>query len=487
MRPSPAGSIVATIATAMLVSAVDPSVAAPTANELVQAASRPNAAAVALLLEAGAPIDGRDKSNATALQAAAARGHYAVAALLVERGADVNAPGKRALTALGWAARNGHDDIARLLVRSHARCERSGSTSTTPLSLAILNGRASTIGILLAPCASLFEQPLAATEIVENLAQSTDTGLARYLMPPMKRLLQSSAPFGEAAGRAVAIATPEVARAMLDSLGDAAASPRFATSLLANAAVRGRLDLIVLALVRGADLHAPDAKLGSPLAAAFAAEQPEAVDLLLALGANPHVSGVDAGVLSGVPGPALDPVDTTPTPGVQLAGDAAEDTPPARLMRAAARGDAATVRRLLRASVDPSASVERWPGDGGWTSLMVASAAGHTTIVAQLLTAGAPVDQKNRGGRTALSFAAWYARTSVVETLLAAGADPDAPDRFGHTPMMLAQAAGHEAEIELLRKHAGAAIPPRAAADPGPEPRAGVAATTTTAVATGMR
>ena len=97
------------------------------------------------------------------------------------------------------------------------------------------------------------------------------------------------------------------------------------------------------------------------------------------------------------------------------------------------------------------------------------------------------MDQKNRSERTALSFAAWYGRTSVVATLLAAGADPNAPDRFGHTPLMLAQAAGHAAEFDLLRRRGGAATRLRAAPDPGSEPHAGVAATTATAVAADTR
>ncbi len=58
---------------------------------LRQAAARGDAGAVARLIAAKAPLDGRDATGQTALLLAVAGGHVAVAKALIEAGADVNA------------------------------------------------------------------------------------------------------------------------------------------------------------------------------------------------------------------------------------------------------------------------------------------------------------------------------------------------------------------------------------------------------------
>jgi len=96
-----------------------------------------------------------------------------------------------------------------------------------------------------------------------------------------------------------------------------------------------------------------------------------------------------------------------------------------RLARLIAAGETdpvlAAVRdqpRLLRATVEHD-------GQGGWTPLHLAVAAGHTTLVEQLAAAGADLDTRTEDGRTALHVALERS-PDLVATLRALGAPVDA-------------------------------------------------------------
>jgi hypothetical protein len=71
----------------------------------------------------------------------------------------------------------------------------------------------------------------------------------------------------------------------------------------------------------------------------------------------------------------------------------------------------------------------------GWTSLMVAAAAGYAECVHLLLGAGAVVGHADRWGRTALHLAAQNAHVTPVQMLLQAGADPFVEDCKGYTTL----------------------------------------------------
>ena len=120
------------------------------------------------------------------------------------------------------------------------------------------------------------------------------------------------------------------------------------------------------------------------------------------------------------------------------------------LYRAARLGDIAGVSALLSNGAKLDVTVARWPGDAGWTPLMIAAAEGHTAVAQQLLDSGATVDQRNARGRTALLFAAWYDHADTAAVLLDAGADPEAADVLGQTPLSLAQLKSASDMIHLL-------------------------------------
>lgn len=89
--------------------------------------------------------------------------------------------------------------------------------------------------------------------------------------------------------------------------------------------------------------------------------------------------------------------------------------------------------------------------ESGWTALMFASRAGHASVAALLLEAGADVDLQNDAGQTALHLAAIEGRDEVTRILLNAGADMSARDKEGRTPLYRAIERRRADVIELLQ------------------------------------
>lgn len=142
------------------------------------------------------------------------------------------------------------------------------------------------------------------------------------------------------------------------------------------------------------------------------------------------------------------------------------------ILEAAEKGDTKTVERLLKK--DPSLVNARRSGPG-WSPLLLAVDGGHTKVVALLLQAGAPIEDK------AVGDAAAGGHIDIVELFLAKGVDINGPANLiegavsgGRTVMvqwLLAQGAsvqgkpgsirpldiaangGHKAIVELLLAH----------------------------------
>ena len=93
----------------------------------------------------------------------------------------------------------------------------------------------------------------------------------------------------------------------------------------------------------------------------------------------------------------------------------------------------------------------------GWTALMLAASQGHETVVAQLITSGARVDQESNDGWTALMLAASQGHETVVGQMIAAGAMVDHMNDSGWTPLVVAANNGHS-EVVLRLFGAGGNI-----------------------------
>jgi ankyrin repeat protein len=129
--------------------------------------------------------------------------------------------------------------------------------------------------------------------------------------------------------------------------------------------------------------------------------------------------------------------------GAPLPATANDDAPVAD---AAAAGDVATVRTLLRGGGDVNAA----QGDG-MTALHWAAMNGDADLVTTLLYAGANPRATTRiGGYTPLLVAGRYGQGATVAALLKGGADPTQRSAAGATPLMLASASGNLMAVESL-------------------------------------
>ena len=420
-------------------------------STLVKAAADPDSRYLEALVRSGAPVNGRMPNSETPLQAAAAAGRVANVSTLLAHGARINALAARGTTALGWAARNGHEATVRTLLDAGAKPDAAADLPHAPMPLAVKGGHKSIVSLLTERGSKAFERPRLAGAVLIALGEANSVEMTAELVPRMAGLVAGSPAMREAAADAVLDSNAPIAQAILRNLGAASKTRDFQTALLFAAARRGRPDLTSAAIAAGADVNARHAKHGTPLSAAVASEDASTVGLLLAAGVDLQAAGVDKARLEAIVGKLGPAGQSANRSGPIAAGDvhqAGDETP---LFRAAQRGDFLGVKTLLDEHADTTATVQRWPGDRGWTALMIAAAGGQTAIVELLLNAGAPANQRNGAGRTALSFAAFYGRSQAVALLLGAGADPDAADILGQNPLMLAEAGGDPATIQILR------------------------------------
>lgn len=211
-----------------------------------------------------------------------------------------------------------------------------------------------------------------------------------------------------------------VVRALLDKGADARSAHGGLTA--AHAAARsGGLAVLEALRAAGADLHARDGELGTPLELAAAEGHLEVVRALLA--AAPDEPGPDA-------------------PRAPLRRTA--------LARAARSGHAEVVR-LLTAGARATAAERA-------AALVEACAGGSAAAAEVLLDAQVPPDARGPGGATPLHAAAEAGAEEAVRLLIARGARLDDPGPGGEPPVVAAGRRGHHAVVDLLLAR-GAGLP----------------------------
>lgn len=133
----------------------------------------------------------------------------------------------------------------------------------------------------------------------------------------------------------------------------------------------------------------------------------------------------------------------------ESAGVAADGFTP--LHRAAARGDGATLLRLLLAGAPVDQRSEHAGVYEGLTALHCAVAGGHAAAVDRLLRAGASVEARDGAGYTPLVLATELGHFDIVKRLLAAGARPCA-EVGDSTPLAVARRGGHGMLVGVLKQ-----------------------------------
>ena len=136
---------------------------------------------------------------------------------------------------------------------------------------------------------------------------------------------------------------------------------------------------------------------------------------------------------------------------VSLASPAeAQQTPAARLLGAAARGDSHGVAEALDAGAPVDAR-----DSGGRTALLLTTHGDHPEVAKLLIRRGADVNAKDGIEDSPFLFAGAEGRTDILRLTLGAGADLRATNRYGGTALI---PAAHHGHVEAVRVLVGTAI-----------------------------
>ena len=115
----------------------------------------------------------------------------------------------------------------------------------------------------------------------------------------------------------------------------------------------------------------------------------------------------------------------------------------AKLVRAAAAGDDAKVKRLLKARADVNSTMTGERGTTGITALQNACVNGQVGAVRLLLKAKAAVDLRDSGAGSALLGASQAGELKCAQLLIEAQAAVDQPNDQLSTPLTMAAEKGH--------------------------------------------
>lgn len=105
------------------------------------------------------------------------------------------------------------------------------------------------------------------------------------------------------------------------------------------------------------------------------------------------------------------------------------------------------IRKKLTVNATKKLTTQR-----GMPEISMAAADGDDNRIADLLVAGADVDQSDAKGGTALMYAAINDRRSTVRLLLKSGADPAKKNQQGKTAKDIAKMKSHLVMVDILNE-----------------------------------
>lgn len=219
------------------------------------------------------------------------------------------------------------------------------------------------------------------------------------------------------------------------------------------AAYKGHRDVVKILLAHGADIHASDSENRTPLMMVTSAGHLDIARMMADAGAdiNAKSNHHDTALLMAASGGHHKVVSWLIKKGAVV--DAVNDMGETALMAAALRGHTLTVEVLLKsgARIDKTGNTVLIKASIG----VLHKGGGSAETVRLLIAHGADVNQSDDNGITALIGAASRGNTSVVRELLIAGADREkrilsGQDR-GETALSLALRNNHKETAELLQ------------------------------------
>jgi ankyrin repeat protein len=457
--------------TSLIANGADPARADADGNTpLHHAALCSEATVAAILVDAQAPLEARNRNQATPLAVAAEAANWPVLRFLVEHGAHVDAAlpaaasttdddpeGVRILlkhrahvnavdalgaSALLHAAREGHVEIARSLLEAGADPTLADRYGTTPLLEAARAGACGIVALLANTRAD-----------IHAVDQHGRTAL----------MLACQSPRADA----------ECVRALLTLGADPARKGSDGRSAFDQASAAGRWDLVAL-MDPEAELPANHAHAGEP---AVGADTPQHLLDALRFGHwtvvarfHERARNWPAGELAAFYLELAGHPDPAPRTWLLEHGLAAE----ARLGDDRRLFDALleclpesreAVRQLLAAGATPAAA-------GGLARALarLGQDPRDVALAHALIAGGADLFGADTDGRTPLHHASRPGLLPVLQALLARGVDPNAPDRAGATPLHVALDGPTDAVLPLVKALIAHGADPEAAAASGETP-----------------
>ncbi len=393
------------------------------ARYLYLAASRGHAAAVEVLLTAGAPIDEKGGKYGTALQIGALEGHPEVVAILLRQGANLKVADPRFGIPLSAAAERGHRRVTKLLLEGGAPINGRGGWYSTPLIAAIVGKDDSIINEMLDHGANVNAQGGRHDCALMAAAALGKIDLVKKLIDLGARVNDENDKGADALHSACCAGRLDVVELLLAHGADVNAKGGKHRNALNAASAEGHLEIVQVLLAAGADVEAFDSHYGTSLQAAAFYGHKDIVRVLAD-------AGVDVNAEGGVRGTAL--VSATSAGNIEMVNLLVElgvpmedtyDTANATIM-AVRKGDEGLVRHFISNGVDIDIQGS-FRSNEEWTALALAAHKGNESLVQILLDLGATVEAHAGLHVTPLIAAvdSDHCNQKVLEILLAAGAD----------------------------------------------------------------
>ena len=442
---------------------VDVNAVEPDGTSALQwATHRNHAAAVALLIKAGAKAATANSFGITPLAEAAANGNTEIVGILLNAGADANALSAEGEPTLMTAARAGNPEAVRLLLKHGAVVDaRESWKGQTALMWAAAENRAEVVKALLEAGADVNAR---STEWPEEKKRLTNGNLV------------STRPRGGLTP--LLFAAREGALASVQVLAKAGADLNLTepdgTNALVTALINAHYDVAGFLLDAKADPNVADKYGRTALYAAVDMNTMEPSVTRPTPQESDKTRPLDVARSALAHGAKVDPLLTKPTPGRGLSDDPdlilrAGATP---FIRAAKTGDVAAMQLLLDHGANPRATTK-----DGVTALMAAAGLGWRYGQSQIpesdslkavqfcLEHGADVNAVNVTGETALHGAASHGANDIIRFLAERGAKLDIKDKRNRTPLDIAEggrergAIAYPAAAALLKQlMAGAGV-----------------------------